>query len=560
MPSFAEIRKNGLHFIVLAGIFLIPLVWSRYLNANYVSAKFFLVYVISSLSLFVSSQKWLWPRLPKPLGISLIIIIFLHLLSPFISGLWVHVLYLFRFLSFVFFAYYFYSLRIDLAGFLKSKYESIFFVVVGAIFIFVCYDFYGLRIQKLDIGSEFLLGSFGNVNMLAEFLILSLPLLHFWCGTKTRIPSFFKDIFLWGWFFFILYCRSRSAWLGLGLWAVWGVFQKKISWKQVGVFVLAFVCYQVSLYAPHVENPTVAFKAQSFSQRLHLYTSTLNLIYDHPFGIGVGQYFNEIMPYLINSDFRPNEFVYFDQPHSEFLKWAVQFGWIGFVLPLMVLGYFLFYAIQKKNFFLTSSFAVLLPQLAFQFPFENPASLMFLAFLFALALRLFEHEKIFLLSVWKRVPFFVMASIGVLHGALFVTSVFLETSHNGNLSLVESTCELYPVNLNGCFVRDQFYIGTNRLLEARLALTEDFQKFPFHAGLMRIFPAFLKTKGDERKMCEAVLMYDYVYERQTFFNADVLKACGTYPRPVTHYTPEQFKDDYLKWLHSALGIHHSVAN
>jgi hypothetical protein len=547
--AWADFRKSFLHIVILGGVFLIPLVWSRYLNANYVSAKFFLVYLISSLSLLVSSRQWLWPELPKPLLFSVLAIIALHLISPAISGDVVHVLYMFKFLSFSFFAYYFYTLKIDINSFLK-KFDLVLLLVAGAIFGFACNDFYLYRIEKSDITSVFLLGSFGNVNMLAEFFILSLPMIHLWRHSRALVPSFLKDLLFFGWIFFILYCRSRSAWIGLGLWGIWSLANKKLSWTDFGLIIAAFVCYQASLLAPHVQDIAVAVKGESFRQRLHLYQTTLKLIADNPFGVGVGQYFNEIVPYLVNSDFRPVEYVYFDQPHSEILKWAVQFGWVGFVLPPVIFGYLAYYAFRQKNFFLTASLAVLGPQVAFQFPFENPGSLMYLAFVFSLALSLFPIAKEKYIQFKYRIPVFVFSLVGVAHAFAFVTGIFLETSHNGNVVLAEKACELYPVSLNGCFVRDQFLIGTNRLVQGRLALKEDLERFPYHAGLMRILPAYLKTTGSDQLTCEAVLMYDFVYENQTFFKENVLQTCHQYKLPITYYTPVQFRDDYNKWLES----------
>lgn len=546
--SWLGFRKYVLHILILAGVFLVPLVWSRYLNANYVSAKFFLVYLVSAFSLFVSSRQWVFPQLPKPLFFALSGLIFLHLVSPFLSGKAVHVLYMFKFLSFSFFAYYFYSLQIDLEIFLK-KYDFLILVTAAAIFGFAGNDFYTYRIEKSDITSVFLMGSFGNVNMMAEFFILSLPLIHLWGKAQGKVPFLLKNFLFWGWIFFILYCRSRSAWIGLGLWGIWGLTQKKITRKEVVIFVLALICYQVALHAPHVADIAVAVKGESFKQRLNLYQTTLKLIVEHPFGVGVGLYFNEITPYLMGSDFRPVEYVYYDQPHSEILKWAVQFGWLGFVLPLIVFGYLSVFAFRQKNFFLTSSLMVILPQIVFQFPFENPASLMYLAFVFALALALFPAAKRLDVKFVYRIPVFIVALIGMAHAVFFVTAIFFETSHENDVKLIESACELYPVSLNGCFVRDQFLVGSNRNVQGRLALSEDLGKFPYHAGLMRILPSYLKIAGgDDQKACEAVLMYDFVYQNQKFFKPDVVQKCRQFKVPVSYYTPSQFRDDYTKWL------------
>ncbi len=539
-------KKNALDYLILGVVFLIPLIWSKYLNANYYSAKFFLVYLISSVSLFASSRRLVWPQLPRFLGFSLFLLALLHFASPFLTGNWVHVFYIFKFLSFVFLAYYFYSLQIDLPGFLK-KYDFILLIVSSLILAFALNDFYISRIQNSDITSGFLLGSFGNVNMMSEFLILSLPLLHLWARTETNISAFIKYALLFGWFFFIIYSRSRSAWIGLGFWSLWSLAFKKLNWKEVALLVAALLLYQGMFLLPFDTNSSVNSKGESFRQRLHLYTTTLKMIWDHPFGVGVGQFFNQIIPYLVNSDFRPMEFIFFDQPHSEVLKWAAQFGWIGFILPPVVISFLFYFAAKANHFFLTSSFLAILPQILFQFPFENPASLLYLAFLFALSLQLFPVAKSIPLSYKIRTLFAIVALVGIAHAFAFVTAIFWETSHGNDMDTINTACEIYPVNISACFNREQHLLANRRLTEARLAFIEDFNKFPFHAGLMRLLPSYLKATSTDQKTCEAVLEYNYVFADQTFFDSNLLQSCSVYKVPVVHHDPQQFETDYLKW-------------
>ena len=544
-------KKSYLDLFIIIGLFLIPLVWSKYLNANYYSAKFFAVFFVSSLSLFASSRYLMWPSLPKILAWSLSLLVLLHITSPLFSGQWAHVYYMSKFFSFALLAYYFYGLEINLASFFK-KYDIFIFATGALILAIALNDFYVIRIQNMNVESGLLLGSFGNVNMMSEFLILTLPLLHLWLRTKTSLPFFIKAILLFGWFFFIFYCRSRSAWIGLGLWTLYCLYKKNLNLKEAGLLAGALAVYHLSFFAPALIYAAGAAKGESFSQRLHLYQSTLRLIRDHPFGVGVGQFFNEIIPYLINSDFRPLEYVYFDQPHSEILKWATQFGWIGFVLPALVFFYLVTEIIRKENFFLASSFLVLVPQICFQFPFENPASLMYLAFLFAMCLQLFPVAATVRLNIKKRLFASIFAVLGILHAFAYVTSIFWESSHDNQVEIVSASCDIYPINISACFNKVQYLLGNNRLVETRQAFAENFTKFPFHAGLMRLLPSYLKTSASDQKTCEAVLEYDYVFTKQTYFQNELLKSCSAFRLPVEHHNPAQFEKDYFSWQQSLL--------
>jgi hypothetical protein len=491
------------------------------------------------------------PQFPLIIGGSFLFLGAFHILSPFLSNNWAHFYYEFKFLSFIFLTYYFYTLEFKIEDFIK-KYDFILFALSALILVFAFNDFYNYRIDRSDIQSGFLLGSFGNVNMLAEFLVLSLPLIHLWTQTKSSILSSLKYFILFGWLFFIFYCRSRSVWIGCGLWFAWAIFNKRISLKEIALILLAFALYQFAVLTPAVAGVALADKQNSFSQRLHLYKSTLALIKDHPIGVGVGQYQNEILPYMVNSEIRPFEYVYFDQPHSEILKWAVQFGWLGFLIPALLFGYLAFHILKQKNFFLFSSFLTLVPQIAFQFPFENPATLMYLGFLFALTLKIFPAQKEIELSFLKRLPIFFIASIGIWNAFAFVSSVFMETSHQNKIENIMYSCEVYPINVNACFNRNHFLISSNNPVLSRMTLAQDLGKFPFHAGLLRLFPIYFKNIGNEKKSCEAVLMYNFIFEKQSFFNTEVIKRCSEYKQPVTFYSPEQFKNDYINWQRQVL--------
>ncbi len=546
-----EVKKSFLDLIIICGIFIIPLIWSKLLNANYYSAKFFLVFLVSSISILASSRFLTWPALPKVLLWTLGILVLLHLTSPLLSGQWAHVYYLSKFVSFALLAYYFYTLKIDLVSFFK-KYDIFVFVSAALILVFALNDFYIVRVQNLNVESGLLLGSFGNVNMMSEFLILTLPFLHLWLRTQTGIPPFLKAILLFGWFFFILYCRSRSAWIGLSLWTIYCLYKKNLSLKEAGLLLGSFAVYHLSFLAPTMINAGGVAKGESLSQRLHLYQSTLQLISEHPFGVGVGQFFNEIIPYLVNSDFRPLEYVYFDQPHSEILKWATQFGWIGFVLPAIVFFYLVRLIVKEKQFFLACSFLVLIPQVSFQFPFENPASLMYLAFLFASCLSLYPVAKRITVSFKNRLIVGILALLGVCHAFAFVTSIFWESSHQNQIEIVSASCDIYPININACFNKVHFLLGNNRLVETRQAFAENFKKFPFHAGLMRLLPSYLKASTEDRKTCEAVLEYDYVFTKQTYFQPELVKSCSIFKLPVVHQSPPQFEKEYLSWQQNLL--------
>lgn len=543
--------KNVLNFFVILVLFFIPLAWSRYLNANYVSAKFFLVYFISSFSLLLISKNINLPKLPIFLKVCLSIVVALQFSTLLITQNWLSIFYLFKFFSFVFFSYYFYSQDIKLAE--LKKFTFLILITAVLILYFAGADFYKFRIEASNLQSGFLLGSFGNVNMMSEFLILTTPLIFAWLRTEDAIHKAIKYFVFVGWLFFIMYGRSRSAWIGLFLWSMWQIFQGNRKQTLIPLLI-AYLFYAGALYTPSsgpLTNEVV--KGNSFAERVALYESSMRLILDSPFGVGVGQFENKVLPYLLKSDMKPSDLVYFDQPHSEFIKWGVQFGWLGLVLPLLILGFIgkTLWVLRDKNSFLIESLLVAMPQIAFQFPFENPASLMYLAFVFALFLGVYNFKTV-RVHLAVRGLIYLISIVGMVNAVFFVRSIFFESTQPNNYAKVDEACDIYPINMNACFLRDYLLINRNDMLMAKNNLSQHLLNYPYHRGLLRLLPTLLKNTSSVKNTCESILEYNTLFVNQTFYDASILQSCSEFKAPVTYVNPPQFAEDHLNWLKSVL--------
>ncbi|MBC7420112.1 MAG: O-antigen ligase family protein [Bdellovibrio sp.] len=556
-------RENSfLNFIVLAIVFFIPLAWSRYLNANYVSAKFFLFFLVTSLALLVSFKKFAVPVLPKWLWAIFGVLVALHFTSPLLTHNFYDYMYLFKFFGFCSLAYYFYGLKtgeIDQA-FRKTTY--VIFAVVSLILLFALLDFYKFRIDQMFIESGYLLGSFGNVNMMAEFLILATPLVFHWVKFKDRVPYVVKFVLFTLWIFFIMYCRSRSTWMGLGLWTVW-VLVKSKQRKELLALPAALIFCLIALNTPTLTVVTSDVKNDSFRERVNLYKATFALVAENPLGVGISHFDNFVVPYQEDSAGKPGEYLHYDQPHSEFLRWAAQLGWLGLGLTAVMLGLMAWLLLLKKtasltdaNYknrnFLFESLLVLFPQMLFQFPFHNPASLLYLSFLFAMFLSFYPTQKEILLN-WKvRTPIFLIAMVGVMHAFSFVYSIFLESTQPESYESVALACDLYPTNQNACFLKTYHLVKDGKYPQARLEFQRSFDNFIYHRGLLRILPTYVKYTAGDVKSCEAVQVYRLLFPAQKFFEPEVIKSCAGTSSPIQIKNPKQFAMDYRYWLNRQL--------
>ncbi len=558
---FTFFKENSiLNLFILAILFFIPLAWSRYLNANYVSAKFFLLFFVSAVSLLVSFKQLILPKLSRSFWALLIATFVLHLTTLLVSQNLTDFIYLFKFFSFCFLIYYFYSLKLDgLAEVFRRATYAVFIVVV-LILVFALMDFYKFRIEMLDLQSGLLLGSFGNVNMMNEFLILTVPFLFSWVHFKDFIPKLVKFVLFVLWLFMILYCRSRSAWIGLFLWTCWQLFKGQNKKEILIALAIAIGGYWIAMNS--TVNQTAGFdvKSDSFKQRLELYKATASLIKENPLGVGVSHFDSFLVPYQVGTTAPPSEYLHYDQPHSEMLRWTAQFGWAGFLIAIIFIGLMSRWlllrswidqvSLQKKSF-LTESFLVLIPQILFQFPYFNPASSVYLAFVFAMFLGLFAvaHER--KLSWRWRAPVVIVALLGITHSFLFVTSILFESTESENFDKIEFACDYYPINQNACFIKTFLLLKQQKFPQARQQFKTSFADFKYHRGLLRLVPTYAKYTTGDISSCEDVQVYKTLFPDEKFFDASVMTACAPIKSPLTFQNPEQFKRDYDHWLNKS---------
>jgi hypothetical protein len=331
---------------------------------------------------------------------------------------------------------------------------------------------------------------------------------------------------------------------------------KRREW--IAIFT-AVILFAISHFTAERSEKISKFRPEAFSERGSLYQGTLELISNKPFGIRPGQFMNEIVPYLINKKSPPNEYSYFDQPHSEFLKWTVQYGWIPILLILAVWIFVLQDTFKKfksqKNksemgeavYF--ESLLVLGPQLAFQFPFENPASVLVLGFISGLYLSSFEKVKSFA-SIFLRFPLAVVALFGILNSAAFFSAIYLESHHPFSVEITSLACRYYPLNFKNCYWRDRVLSDSKQVEAFRNNYSLSFKKNPFYCDNMRLLPAYFNAVNDGKRTCEALLIYETLYKEQKHFLTESFTQCRKYSLPFNASDPGVFKENLLYWFDS----------
>lgn len=538
-----------LHHLIFAFCFFIPLAWWTRLNANYHSTKLCLVYFVAGLAFLAFPRSFSLPKLIRPLWVSLVLIIFYQLIFYTYKFDYFSFLFLFKFLSFLALALYFYTAELTLEK-IYSYTGYIIFIVGTLIMGFSIYEFYQFRILQNTTNISLFISTFGNVNMFAEFLILSLPLLFHWSRYQDKLPQWVKLTLFALWVFFILYSRSRSAWLGLAFWTALQLRYNITKKEQVylGVAIAAFL---VSLYAPAEADKLDSIKQNNVTARSALYEATFEMIKDHPWGIAPGTYIGEIEPYRMLTSVKPSEYNYYDQPHTEVLKWAAQFGWLFSAITL-VFATSVFYFIAKwfwagKNAFLVESFVVLVPQILFQFPYENPASILYLSFVTAMFFMQFEKYNPIKLPIWYKLITVGLCVLCIFNSYAFVNSVYEESTIPRNEEII-SACEMYPLNVKACHAKLIYLYDRGRYEEFASHFKTEFMREPLFVDFLRLLPIYYSSGRDNKKACEALYVYRVLFPQQVSFDVKYYEACKTVPDYFYFDEPKKFKARYLTWL------------
>lgn len=545
---FDFFKKAATGFLIFL-MFAIPIVWWTRLNANYYSTKLALLFFTGGFAWLLIPGKINLPKFPRPLLISLITLIGFQIFYHTYALKLDEFLFLFKFLSFAGLIFWVYSLNLNLEK-IFSKVTYAVFAAAVIILAFGLYEFYNTRIVGFSNDVSRSLATFGNVNMFAEFFVLSLPFVFHWSRFKDKVPHFIKLAMLTLWIFFILYCKSRSAWIGLLLWLLL-FFRYKATARELFFIGLAFFLYTANVYAPSESNNSVAVKGNSFNERLGLYEATLEMIKDNPWGIKVGRFMGEIEPYQMNSNIKPSEFTYFDQPHSEFLKWGAQFGWV-FIVAVAV---FLLAAVvqlskwtlAKTNLFFVQAFMVLLPQMLFQFPFENPASLLYLSVVMGLFFHEYRSEKTIKVHWAYRPLLVVLFLLGTYNSLGFLNSVYQESTTPRTEAIV-TACEYYPINVKACHAKYGYYLEKKQFTRFTADFKEDFMKEPFFVDYLRLLPTYYSLKQNNKKTCEALYLYKTIFPQQVAFDNKYYENCKDFSNLFYFENPKQFRAKYFTWL------------
>ncbi len=403
-------------------------------------------------------------------------------------------------------------------------------LVVG----YLLFQVAGVDFLKIQFGTR-PNSTFGNPNMLAQFLGISVMVQ---AAHKFR----FKALYIGAMIGVIFYLGNRSAFLAtmLGFGIIFlsqlRPFTKKkalISLQYLGAAVLTALFLSTAPHETIVDKQTKESSAtapvqSTLSIRKELWRSSWEIWKKNPLGIGAGNYEFQDVYERIGGPLPNVEFITYNNPHNEFVRYAVEEG-VVFVLALLVFiaSVYVWPLRTVAPFWGTLVFFGV--EAFFQFPFQNPMGLYFLAYFAALWIPAVKTVRTF---HWE---YAVALVIGVLFYRDIKASYLVHNKEKDLASMTEA-CALNPGNWRACTLLAMAQRDSGRYLAADKSFYALYNRYPAMYPAMRhhIFNHFKMNRTYDA--CYLMWKYNKILDQ----NSSLKAAYDIYCKQLTPHFEETY--------------------
>jgi O-antigen ligase len=430
-------------------------------------------------------------------------------------------------------------------------------VVVIALGLLQCAGYQALPWLTAGDGRS---ATFGNVNIAAQFVGLALVVLlsgRSGAAIEVLAGSGLAYVFLAG---------TRSVALALGAALVILVLVRRLTlWPLLRIAtmasVVAWIVLQAAPQGSRPFDPSVeTSKQMSAGLRLAVWGDTIDLIRDHPLGVGAGNFEHAFIPYALRGRSRPGETLVYRSPHNDYLRLLAEEGLPGGILLLTLVGML---ALQVRRSqatgwwrseagaLLGSGAAFLVVEAFFQFPFEMASSALLAAILFGLALASAEGAPLGDAAEQPRpggswpkragdaacVLLAIAIGVGLQRVA---TAEYLFVNHRDDVASLERACGLDPRRVEACVEAAWLHSRAGDHGRARSLLATVLRRSPHYFPAIKLLAEDLFVTGEREAACRQVRAYEELLGSASSIRRGIATACP----PGTGAGPPQSKEGY----------------
>jgi hypothetical protein len=172
---------------------------------------------------------------------------------------------------------------------------------------------------------------------------------------------------------------------------------------------------------------------------------------------------------------------------------------------------------------------------------------MYVAIVFGAFLSSFSYGKTISIR-WVKPLIAVLAFAGIFNSFFFLGSIYLESHFPMSTDIMNVVCKVYPVNFKACHWKNKNLLQIKNIQAFRSEFKNDFTENPFYCDNLRLLPEYFNYASEEKKTCEAILLYDYIYKGQKTFPLVNMPICQKYVVPIEFRNPKQFSADFRQWF------------
>jgi len=399
--------------------------------------------------------------------------------------------------------------------------------------------------------------TFGNVNMAAQFVGLAVLVRLSRPGVPRGAPAagFMTEALAAGGLAYVYLAATRSVGLALGVAMLFLASVRRLPPARflrvaAGAVALVFlVLHPWTGDRGRARAELRASKDQTVHMRVAVWSDTLDLIHDHPFGVGAGSFEPAFIPYALGGRSRPDERMVYRSPHNEYLRVLAEHGLIGAGL-LATLLVLLVRELHRSpliarwrsdaGVLIGSCGAFLAVEAFFQFPFEMAVPALLASVLLGLAWACVEPAPGLALPVTHsrgrhgrtgNVATVLVALALACGLGRIVAADYLSVVRRDAPSLARA-CAWDGSRVRACldaawlFDRAGHYEAARRLIDGLL------QRSPYFFPAIKLRGELALAGGDLAGACRDLEAYDAMFGGRSSVSALVRQRCGRRdPRP-----------------------------
>jgi hypothetical protein len=289
-------------------------------------------------------------------------------------------------------------------------------------------------------------------------------------------------------------------------------------------------------------------KATSAGWRLAVWSDTLDLVRDHPLGVGAGNFEHAFAPYALAGRSRPGEQIVFRSPHNDYLRLLAEEGGPGALLLLALLLLLVrelgrspaIRAWQSDVGALLASCATFIAVEAFfQFPFEMAFPALLVAVLVGLALAAVERPADAAAGARRQASgprrrlvdaaCLLVAGLMLAGTARLMVAEHLAASRRADRLALERACRLDPRRLDACVEAAWHDSRAGRHDVAQMALAEVLARSPEYPPALKLRAEDLLAAGRRDEGCAQARRYDALFGGASSLHRLVSRECGSGP-------------------------------